>query len=131
MKLFYYCNFIFICVAIFFFSTALHSQIPLLVKDIRSGTTHSDPQELVNVNGTIFFSAIDGINGTEVWKSNGTTAGTILVKDIYPTGSSNPQHLVNVNGILFFIANNNINGYELWKSDGEGYQCRSCQFKPR
>ena len=64
MKLFYYCNFIFICVAIFFFSTVLYSQSPLLVKDIRSGATHSDPQELVNVNGTIFFSAIDGINGT-------------------------------------------------------------------
>jgi ELWxxDGT repeat protein len=93
-------------------------QTPVLVKDIRTGTNHSDPQELVNVNGTIFFSAIDGPNGIELWKSDGTNAGTVLVKDIYPSGSSNPQHLVNVNGVLFFIANNNTNGYELWKSDG-------------
>jgi ELWxxDGT repeat protein len=107
-----------VCITSVFFSVSAISQTPLLVKDIRTGIPDSDPQELVNINGTIFFAATDGVNGVEIWKSNGTAAGTVLVKDIYPAGSSSPQHLVNVNGVLFFIANNNINGYELWKSDG-------------
>ena len=42
------------------------------------------PIQLTNVNGTLFFSANDGTNGHELWKSDGTAAGTVLVKDINP-----------------------------------------------
>ncbi len=60
-------------------------------------------------------------SGAELWKSDGTAAGTVLVKDIYPPGyygSSNPSNFTNVNGTLFFTANDGTNGTELWKSDG-------------
>jgi len=79
----------------------------------------SYPAYLTNVNGTVFFNATDGVNGEELWKSDGTSAGTVLVRDIFP-GSSNSSlaSLTNVNGTLFFRANNGVNGYELWKSDG-------------
>ncbi len=80
-----------------------------LVKDILAGVGASNPTELVNVKGTLFFVADDGVNGTELWKSDGTIAGTVLVKD--NIGASN---LANVNGILYFSAN----GSQLWKSDG-------------
>jgi len=33
----------------------------------------------------VFFAANDGITGFELWKSDGTAAGTVLVKDINPT----------------------------------------------
>jgi len=73
----------------------------------------------VNVNGTIFFTANNGTNGVELWKSNGTKEGTVLVKDIVGgVGSSNPYHLTNVNGKLFFTAETAATGRELWKSDG-------------
>src|SRR5262249_23638650 len=71
---------------------------------------------LTNVNGTLFFTANDGINGSELWKSNGTTAGTVLVKDIYAgADGSYPSNLTNVNGTLFFAGAGPEGG--LWKSD--------------
>jgi ELWxxDGT repeat protein len=74
---------------------------------------------LTNVNGTLFFQADDGTSGYELWKSDGTSTGTVLVKDIRPGPSSSfPFGLTNVNGTLFFHANDGTNGDELWKSDG-------------
>lgn len=89
------------------------------VKDIRQGSTGSNPEQLTNVNGVLYFVANNGTHGKEVWKSNGTDAGTTLVKDVLAKGgSSNPAFLTNVNGTLFFAANDGMNGYELWKSNG-------------
>src|SRR6266511_2507334 len=89
------------------------------VADIRSGASGAAPNDLTNVNGTLFFNANDGTNGFELWKSDGTTAGTALVKDIRSgAGDGNPYFLTDVNGTLFFSANDGTNGYELWKSDG-------------
>jgi ELWxxDGT repeat protein len=99
------------------------------VKDIAedSITTRgsSFPTQLTNVNGILMFAAADfyiannGTNGRELWRSDGTTGGTFLVKDINPgTGSSNPAGLTNVKGIAYFTANDGISGVELWKSTG-------------
>ena len=55
----------------------------------------------------------------ELWKSDGTAAGTVMVKDINPgSGNSAPLSLTNVNGKLYFAANDGADGDELWKSDG-------------
>jgi len=63
--------------------------------------------------------ADDGTNGNELWKSDGTALGTVLVKDINAESSgSNPSILTNVNGTLYFRSNDGTNGTELWKSDG-------------
>jgi len=71
------------------------------------------------VGSTLFFAAGDNINGTELWKSDGTTAGTSMVKDIWAgSGDSYPFSLKSVDGELFFSANNGTKGDELWKSDG-------------
>jgi len=60
-------------------------------------------------------SAADGLAGTELWRSNGTTAGTVLVEDIgpYPT-ESRPEFLTVVGGTLFFTAADGVHGRELW-----------------
>ena len=76
---------------------------------------------MINVGGTLFFVGSDGsVNGSsELWKSDGTAAGTVLVKDVNPGFfGSNPQHLINVSGTLFFAAYSEPFGEELWKSDG-------------
>lgn len=79
--------------------------------------------DLRAVGNTLFFA--DNINpieertvDIELWKSDGTDGGTVVVKDINPTGSSNLDLLGDINGTLFFSADNGTNGRELWKSDG-------------
>jgi LPXTG-site transpeptidase (sortase) family protein len=92
--------------------------IPTLVKDIFSGASGSSPTNLTNVNGKLFFSADDGTNGRELWISDGTEAGTKLVRDIRAGGSSNPTSLTAISSKLFFAATDGVNGIELWSSDG-------------
>ena len=75
--------------------------------------------QLTNVNGTAYFTTgDDNINGPELWKSDGTQAGTVLVKDIYPgTTGSRPCNLTSVNGKLYFSADDGT-GIHLWTSNG-------------
>src|SRR5262245_16221248 len=94
------------------------AQPPELLKDINVAFG-SSPTSVTSVNGTAYFAADDGVNGIELWKSDGTAAGTVLVKNIRSGATgSNPASLTNVNGTLFFKANDGVNGIELWKSDG-------------
>ena len=69
----------------------------VLVKDIFPGSQSGDPQDPTYVGGTLFcrplrasaFRANDGTNGDELWTSDGTSAGTVMVEDIRPgIGSS-------------------------------------------
>jgi len=96
--------------------------MPQLVKDIAPGVNPSAPLRFCSNNGVLFFVADDKVNGYELWKSDGTTAGTVLVKDINPTGSgfytAGKQNVVSMGGNVYFPADDGINGTALWKSDG-------------
>ncbi|QGJ70725.1 Hypothetical protein PBC10988_24230 [Planctomycetales bacterium 10988] len=100
----------------------------VMVKEIRPGP-YSPPiyftpparyqeRENANVNGVLFFRFNDGSYGMELWKSDGTSAGTVMIKDINPSGDSVGPFMANINGTLFFTANDGSTGVELWMSDG-------------
>jgi hypothetical protein len=80
------------------------------------------PQDLTNVNGTLFFTANDGTDGPQIWESNGaapaqdgTDAGTFSVTT-FPPAKTAPNDLLNVGGTLYFTANGgSAGGYGLWK----------------
>ncbi len=90
-----------------------------MVLDINTTPLSTNAADLVAIGRTTYFSADDGVHGRELWKSNGTAAGTVMVADINPgSGGSEPSHLTNVNGTLFFAAADDTHGFELWKYDG-------------
>jgi ELWxxDGT repeat protein/autotransporter-associated beta strand protein len=81
---------------------------------------HDFPQYLTNVNGELFFDVYDRttqIGEHQLWKSNGTAAGTTMVAVIAP-GDKVPGDFTSFNGELFFRSYDSIRGMELWKSDG-------------
>jgi ELWxxDGT repeat protein len=67
----------------------------------------------------LYFVGYDAAAGSELWRSDGSAAGTFRVKDIN-TGdaSSSPSEFTTVGNMLFFVADDGSNGRELWKSDG-------------
>jgi trimeric autotransporter adhesin len=98
--------------------STLNAQLSL-VKDINSGSGDSPVARRSYVLGnSAYFPADDGVNNKQLWKSDGTSNGTVMLKKINPTGDANAKCFHNVGNTLFFIANDGINGEELWKSDG-------------
>ncbi|KAA6436775.1 DNRLRE domain-containing protein [Dyadobacter flavalbus] len=79
----------------------------------------SMPLGFTQINGVSYFSADDGINGRELWKTDGSTAGTMLVSDILSgANGSNPQKITNVNGTAFFVTGSGSQVHSLWKTGG-------------
>lgn len=95
-----------------------------LVKDINPGSGssfHYRFAEFVAYNGALYFQANDGIHGFELWRTDGTEAGTVLVEDIHtlsPAGNSNPGRFTVMNNILYFSAYHGLGGSKLRKFNG-------------
>jgi ELWxxDGT repeat protein len=80
----------------------------------------SPPESLsVPERGLVFFSAgaRSATPDLELWATDGTLAGTRLVKDINSEGSSNPGSMVALGGRLYFLTTT-PQGRVLWRSDG-------------
>ncbi|MDH5447030.1 MAG: hypothetical protein OEY52_15895 [Gammaproteobacteria bacterium] len=94
-----------------------------MVKDIypgRDDMRDNDSDEMIIYKGELYFAARSSEFGRELWKSDGTEEGTVMVKDINTGGSSSPDgsFFVISNDLLFFTANDGTHGTELWKTDG-------------
>ena len=92
----------------------------LLRQGTIAGGAVGDRQQLLVVNGIVYFVGSEATHGQELWRSDGTPAGTFMVKDIYPGagGGLAGSSLVGVGNTVYFSAGDDTHGYELWKSDG-------------
>lgn len=90
-----------------------------LIKEFPNATNSDGIFNLTYANGFIFF-VVNENYARKLWRTDGTEAGTILVKDIDPTNNLNysPAGLFEFNNNIYFKAGTSINGTELWKSDG-------------
>ena len=104
------------------------AQTPSVVADLNDGSSSSFPAEFVQIDDagtpTLIFAATgnnaSGSNiGRELWKTDGTSAGTVLVRDISAgSNSSNPSDLVVLGNTVFFSCTTGTAGRELCQSDG-------------
>ena len=93
------------------------------------GTGASSFSESMTVLGskTLFFTD-DGVHGTEMWVTDGTTNGTKLLKDIAPgPNGSRPSHwgpIAVMGNKAYFAATSGELDFALWSTDGttEGTQ---------
>ncbi len=114
-------------VAVFCISISAGAQVRL-VKDIAEPmATGSSPEfKLVDGNRT-FFTAYTANYGTELWVTDGTTAGTRMVKDNVPGKGStyfagSPRSVgadfVSYRGQVYWRGTTSSSRFELWRTDG-------------
>ncbi|MEM7201026.1 MAG: ELWxxDGT repeat protein [Planctomycetota bacterium] len=95
----------------------------VMLGDLYPGTRGASVLEFATVGGpgsrAVVFRADDGVNGLELWVTDGTPAGTRLLADLHPgSSSSGPDQLTESGGLVFFNAWDGVNGRELWVTDG-------------
>jgi ELWxxDGT repeat protein len=114
-----------------------------LVKDINpvednyGNSLSSNPRDLTEFDGKLYFKGTDGVHGTELFVSDGTAEGTQLLVDLnqsqfendtYDYSSQfddfNTRDLLEFNDKLYFKGDDGVHGTELFVSDGtaEGTQ---------
>jgi ELWxxDGT repeat protein len=95
---------------------------PYLVKDLNNLPPFS--LGLVDLRNASFgpvsyFAAGDAAHGIELWRSDGTPAGTERLTDICAGScSATPASITVHGGQIFFTADDGFSGSELWVSDG-------------
>lgn len=91
-----------------------------LVRDINPGVASATPGSLhtaATLDGVLYFSATDSTRGTQLWRSDGTLAGTFAVSDLGAGLNICMHDLHALNGRLLFQLCE-AGGSFWWVSDG-------------
>jgi ELWxxDGT repeat protein len=107
----------------------------ILLKDINPGAADGIPDRALYrsyiphgvavypsapVGTEMFFGADNGINGVELWKTDGSAVGTMMVKDINPGSADGftPGIVSGFEGHFYFTGSDPTIGPQPWVSDG-------------
>lgn len=97
---------------------------PSLVRDFAPGTEQvwTFPDIFTSrllADGIFYFAASDPAHGWELWRTDGTPAGTFRLTDVCPGAcDSNPSGMQLFQGEVYFAADDGVSGIELWASTG-------------
>jgi ELWxxDGT repeat protein len=81
----------------------------------------AEPWRLATHGGAVVFAADDGVYGFEPWFSDGTVAGTHLLRNVAgPTASSSPADLVVAGDSVLFSATDDAGERGIWWLRGGG-----------
>ena len=91
-----------------------------LVDEASSSVLNSNaPTCITPLGSSVLYAATESTHGNELWRSDGTLAGTVLVKDINSgTSDSSPASLKCMGAYVYMAAYEPTHGCELWRSDG-------------
>lgn len=119
--------------------TAAQAQLQLVADINQAPLLPADPENISDLNGIAILTMDDAVHGTEVWRSDGTNAGTYLLRDIWagandglrviarsPSldergvsgGGDLEPRFTRAGNTMFFVADDGIHGVELWATDG-------------
>lgn len=86
-----------------------------VISDLPYGPVNNNYPSFAALGSTLYFTGLDAAHGKELWKTDGTEDGTVLVADINAgTGSSLPASLTVFNNTLYFSAEGSL-GKELYR----------------
>ena len=115
-----------VIVAVLLTVTAIATQAgtPVRLTDVTGpGTLPSNANAFVASGGFVYFRAQDPDHGSEIWRTDGTTVGTVRLTDALP-GPVPPQGepselspIAAVGTTVFFLGWDAAHGWELWKTD--------------
>jgi ELWxxDGT repeat protein len=74
--------------------------------------------EMTVFKGQIYFKASNGRDVAELWKTDGTADGTVMITSGSGLAPFDLSYLTVFNDELYFAANDVVHGMELWKTDG-------------
>ena len=96
-----------------------------LVKDIRPGAASAidifvrpGERRFLEFGGVLYFGANDGMHGSELWRSDGTAAGTYMVEELAPGPASTfPRRFSRAGSAFYFVGSRDFDVH-LWRSTG-------------
>ena len=88
---------------------------PALVADVTPGSGSGNVEELATVGGRLYFSATDGVRGSELWEYDPATGILTFAAEVFPgSSSSHPRFTTPLGDDLYFEADDGVTGRELW-----------------
>jgi ELWxxDGT repeat protein len=102
-------------------ATSALAGAPLALGDLNQeeqNTTLGDA--IVSTGNYAYYAFDDGVHGKEIWRTDGTAAGTFMIMDIASDSGvgSDPQNLYVMGSTVYFSADDGIHGRELWRTGG-------------